>query len=314
MKSSPSTFFNVPILFLVFNRLDTTIKVFESIRNAKPRKLYIAADGARESVVNESSAVSSVRAFVIDNIDWECEVFTLFRRDNLGCKKAVIGAIDWFFDHEEMGVILEDDCLPNQSFFGYCENLLNRYKDTSEIFLISGYGDQELSGYFDSDYSFTKYPMIWGWATWKRVWDKYDSSIHDWKKDKESILNNISSRKETRRYWEDVLQSAYDEKIDTWDYQLAYLLFSSHGKCILPRENLVSNIGFGINATHTKDVSSNLANRASYNIGTRLQHPCEIIINDEIDNYLDKNLFCKKSFLIRVVDKAVRMLVNRKFL
>ena len=138
MKSSPSTFFNVPILFLVFNRLDTTIKVFESIRNAKPRKLYIAADGARESVVNESSAVSSVRAFVIDNIDWECEVFTLFRRDNLGCKKAVIGAIDWFFDHEEMGVILEDDCLPNQSFYPFCDDLLDKYRDNSSVMMVSG--------------------------------------------------------------------------------------------------------------------------------------------------------------------------------
>jgi len=126
------------VLFLVFNRLDTTKQVFEAIKKAKPPRLYIAADGARKNIDNEDKIVQDIRNYLISNIDWECEVKTLFREKNLGCKYAVSGAIDWFFENKEMGIILEDDCLPSQSFFWFCEELLNKYKDDKRIFLISG--------------------------------------------------------------------------------------------------------------------------------------------------------------------------------
>ena len=130
---------NIAVLFLVFNRIDTTKQVFEAIQQAKPPKLYIAADGARESNEGEAEKVKAVREYIMQNTDWECEVKTLFREQNYGCKMAVSGAIDWFFDNEEMGIILEDDCLPSQSFFWFCEELLERYKDDMRVGQICGF-------------------------------------------------------------------------------------------------------------------------------------------------------------------------------
>ncbi|MFP4332877.1 MAG: hypothetical protein ACLFQJ_06210, partial [Campylobacterales bacterium] len=127
------------VLFLVFNRLDTTKQVFEAIRQAKPPRLYVAADGAREAKEGEDQKVKAIREYILQHIDWDCEVKTLFREKNLGCKIAVSSAITWFFENEEMGIILEDDCLPSQSFFWFCEELLERYKDDMRIMMVSGY-------------------------------------------------------------------------------------------------------------------------------------------------------------------------------
>ena len=153
---------NTAVLFLIFNRLDTTKQVFEAIRQAKPPRLYIAADGARSSREGEAEKVQAVREYIIQNIDWECEVKTLFREQNLGCKYAVSGAIDWFFENEEMGIILEDDCLPSQSFFWFCEELLERYKDDMRVWHIGGSNFQNGIKRGDGDYYFSKYNTFFG--------------------------------------------------------------------------------------------------------------------------------------------------------
>ena len=166
--------FNTSILFLIFNRPEETKRVFESIKEAKPSKLYLASDGPRSHVIDEEKIVSEVKLNVLNAIDWDCEVKTLFREKNLGCKIAVSEAISWFFDHEDQGIILEDDCLPSQSFYRFCEELLNIYKNDLRIWHISGDNFQNGIARSEESYYYSKFSHVWGWATWKDRWQHYD--------------------------------------------------------------------------------------------------------------------------------------------
>lgn len=254
--------FSTAVLFLVFNRPDTTKQVFEQIRIAKPPRLYIASDGPRSNKFGEKDTVDSVRNYVLQNVDWECEVKTLFRDVNLGCKYAVSGAISWFFEHEEQGIILEDDCLPSTSFFSYCENMLECYKDDDKVMMISG------NNFIDSDkikqdYYFLTIPHIWGWATWRRAWDLYDVEFFR----SNSFNNNnlpqfMISDRSFMRFWRKIFIFAHN--INTWDYQLVFTLFKHGGLCINPKYNLISNIGFGVDATHTSNQNDSSANLHRY--------------------------------------------------
>jgi len=304
----PHSALNTAVLFLVFNRFELTAKVFKTIQKARPPRLYIASDGFRENVVGEKENVDHIRKFLMENINWDCEVFTLFRKKNLGCKYAVSEAIDWFFKNEEMGIILEDDCLPIQSFFWYCEELLNKYKNSEDIFFISGTGELQLVNEINSDYDFSKYCFVWGWASWRRVWRHYDVDILDWEENKKNIIFNVSDNIQTQRYWERAFQKVYESKIDTWDYQLSYLILKNYGKCIIPKFNLVSNIGFGEGATHTKNKDDVYANRVLSNFEFPLNHPVEILNNIKIDYFFDKSLFADKSLTIRILNKLLLIL------
>jgi len=241
-----------PVLFMVFNRLEPTKKVFEEIKKARPRKLFIASDGPRNS--EEKVKVDLVRKFILDSVDWECDVKTLFRKKNLGCKNACVGAIDWFFENVEMGIILEDDCLPDLSFFRYCEEMLAKYKDNNRVMHIAG---SNPLGSYDSEYSylFSTGMFIWGWATWERAWNKYDVDIKEYGK---------LTKNEIKEYWPNLIQRASEirriddlinKKIDTWDAQWIVCLRLNKGLCITPRDNLIENIGFTSGATHTHENS-----------------------------------------------------------
>ncbi len=251
--------FNTPILFLIFNRPDTTRLVFEKIREIKPKKLFIAADGPRLDKVGEELLCNQSRMIVLENIDWDCEVYTLFRNTNLGCGIAVSGAITWFFEHVEEGIILEDDCLPNDSFFYFCETMLINYRYDNSIKHITGscyVADEKY------DYILSKLPFIWGWATWKRAWKNYNLNLsNDSYQEKEYILfKNLQSNIQTN-FWLD--RFAELEKFGcnfTWDYQWFYAIWKSAGYVIAPTRNLVSNIGFSLDATHTTDVGHHLSN------------------------------------------------------
>ena len=170
--------FETPILFLIFNRPDETKKVFERIKKIKPKFLYIAADGSRKDREGETELCERVKK-VVEIIDWDCEIQRLYRKENLGCKEAVSKGIIWFFENVEQGIILEDDCLPDISFFTYCEELLNRYKDDDRIISIGG---TNLGHKFrnKNSYSFSRFMNMWGWATWRRVAQKIDYNLNDW--------------------------------------------------------------------------------------------------------------------------------------
>lgn len=281
-----------PILFLIFNRLDTTKRVFAEIRKAKPTKLYIAADGPRNE--KEKKITDEVRKFVLSNIDWPCKVKTLFRDKNLGCKYAVSSAIDWFFKNEEMGIILEDDCLPSQSFFRFCQELLERYKDKNEIMHISGTNVEKISKIKES-YFFSGCFNVWGWATWRRAWREYDVKMKDWPKWRIKSLNFmkdyslINKIKSLRLY-----ELTYRGKIDTWDYQWDFCCLKSKGISIIPKKNLIKNLGFSI-GTHTTNYKEREKSLKRYEINFPL---IENKILKKNENYLKSyNKFFKRSIL-----------------
>jgi len=305
---------NTAVLFLVFNRLDTTKQVFEAIRQAKPPRLYIAADGARKSKDGEAEKVNAVRDYVMSNIDWECEVKTLFREQNLGCKYAVSGAITWFFENEEMGIILEDDCLPSQSFFWFCEKLLERYKDDSRVWHIGGASTLTNDIVINNDsYYFSKFNHIWGWAGWSSRWKKYDINVSLLKEfSNNNYIENISKDKLLQKFWLNNFDSVFEKKIDTWDYQWYFTTWINGGISIIPTVNMISNIGFGAGATHTSDSDSKLSAMQKSEIDLNLVHPRIMMPNIIYDKYNAKYLFGLNYFnfyknqIKRIIKKIIR--------
>jgi hypothetical protein len=306
----PSKPLSTPVLFLVFNRLDTTKQVFEAIRKAKPPRLYVACDGARENKDGETVKVEGVKNYILDNVDWKCDVQTLFRPQNLGCKVAVSSAIDWFFENEEMGIVLEDDCLPSQSFFWYCEELLHKYKDSDDVYLISGDGRSSKFTAIEDSYAFTKYPMIWGWASWARVWKNYDVKMESWPRNKTTFIDDVSDLKGTQRFWIKSLSSVYNDKIDTWDFQFSYLLLLNKGKCVVPQVNMITNIGFGEGATHTFDIKSESANVENHEISFPLKHPKVTLFNDKINCFYDRHEFNTERLYQRIVNRVIKAILK----
>lgn len=307
-KFIPSKPLNTAVLFIVFNRMDTTKQVFEAIQKAKPPKLYIASDGARKSITGEHKKVESIRDFVTTNINWDCEVKTLFLYNNLGCKYAVSDAISWFFENEEMGIILEDDCLPSQSFFWFCEELLVRYKDNMDIGMISGDNFQKGIKKGNADYFFSVYSHIWGWASWANRWKNYDvelTSMHDAK-----FIKKIFKNYETKKYWIKVFKKMKDNEIDTWDYQWTFCLWNKSQLSIMPNVNLIENIGFGADATHTTG-ESELANLKTSDIYLN-SHPATVSIDHEADIFASKNTFGICSFLDKKIIKISKMKIKFK--
>ena len=249
-----------PILLLIFNRPDTTQAVFDEIKTAKPSKLYIAADGPRGSKPGEKELCQRTIESV-SNIDWECEVKTLFRDENMGCKEAVSSAITWFFNHEEEGIILEDDCLPAKSFFYYCDTLLDKYRHDTRIRHISGCNSHFGVKWGEASIFFENRTEVWGWASWRRAWKDYDKDLKNYTEDDiRTELGKIFSDSIIVESWVGAFNGVKSGKIDTWDYQLAIINYLNSAICISPNVNLISNIGYRADATHSIDPNDKSAN------------------------------------------------------
>ena len=286
-----------PVLFVIFNRLDTASRVMENIRKARPSKLYIASDGPRADVKNESQVVQHVRDNMLKQIDWPCDVQTLFQTQNLGCKKSVSSAINWFFENVEEGIILEDDCVPDVSFFGFCQELLEKYRFDERVGAISG-SRIETETVSVSDYFLSKIPRIWGWATWCRAWSKYDISMSAWPEFKtQNKIAQIWEPKKYQKYWSDIFDRTFGEEIGTWDYQLVFAFFQNNFLCICPKVNLVSNIGFIESSTHTNIINRNVSALPLQSIELPLKHPTSLSYEARNDEYVHK--FYLKSFWIK---------------
>lgn len=294
---------NTPILFLIFNRLDTTRQVFSVVKEVKPKKIYIASDGPRSDRGGEKEIVESVREYVLSNIDWECEVKTLFRDSNLGCKIAVSSAIDWFLKNEEQGIILEDDCLPDKSFFPYCEELLEKYKNDERVGIISGdnFNDKKIG---EADYYFKRIPHIWGWATWRRVWDEYDVNMSDYQEFKKSNkIKEIWSKKKIQKYWIYIFDEVLKGKINTWDYQLSFMCFNNNLLNICPNKNLIKNIGFGDGSTNTILRNKDAEIGVDESLMFPINHPNTISCSELNDNKVNK-MYLKYFFIKKILKKA----------
>jgi len=296
--------YNIPVLFLIFSRPDTTKEVFERIRQIKPSRLYVAADAARGGRTEEAVRCRQTRA-IIEGIDWPCELKTLYREKNLGCKVAVSEAITWFFEQEEYGVILEDDCLPDLSFFPFCEELLLRYKDDERIGHIGG------NNFFpgivkDSlSYDFCSFTHIWGWASWRRVWKNYRVDFPYWseaqkdKRKRKSLFLNLWDEIYFSSFISDTLKGK--NGINTWDVQYLLTLRTQNQLSIYPAVNLVTNIGLeSPNATHT---ANSRKNKSAYveasPVSFPLNHPRYILPDHKIDKLTTNKKFFSYKRLVR---------------
>lgn len=239
------------VVFCVFKNLDSTKQVFAKIREARPPKLYIVADAARGQVAGEKEKVEEVRSYVEEHIDWECEVFKSYAQDNMGCGRRISSGLDWVFEKEEQAIILEDDCVPDSTFFRYCQEMLEYYKDDERIMTISGNNPYASRYHGKEDYLFSKVPFIWGWASWRRAWQLYDYDLKSLPKNRKShVFKRVFPLK---AYWVYMAEyeSLYRHEFDTWDYQLMYAGIVHDKLNIVPRESHVFNIGFSQEATHT---------------------------------------------------------------
>lgn len=280
---------DTPVLLLVFNRPEPTRQVFEAIRAAKPARLFVAADGPRADRQGEKELCEQVR-IIVNTIDWDCDVKLLFRDHNLGCGKGVSGAINWFFEQVDEGIILEDDCVPHPDFFSFCSELLQRYRNNTQIYVIGG-NNFSKDSYLDDSYHFSAYGHIWGWATWKRAWKNYDFSLQSFNDDIfEKGLASYFSRPEEIDFWKiQYLKMKYDA-IDTWDYQWTFSQWYHQAINITPAVNLVKNIGFGSDATHTTANNERLSNLETRPLKIA-RHPHEIRINEAADRYLFETFY-----------------------
>ena len=283
--------YSIPILLIIFKRLDTTKKVFAKIKEIQPKELYIAADAARENFKDEIQKCNEVRKWVLDSIDWNCSVKTLFRENNLGCGRGVSTAIDWFFSLVDYGIILEDDCIPNISFFSFVENLIFKYKENKNIWQISGYNIMSSNPQKNnSSYSFTAIEACWGWATWKDRWQNFTYDIS--KEDKTLLSSNPYFKKKYRRnYWYPKFDSMTSDVRDIWDYQWTYRILVNHGYCIIPAYNLIENCGFGNDSTHFSEYSiEGEFHMPSQEISTII-HPKTIKYDWKLIKYTDRKVF-----------------------
>lgn len=297
---------NTPVAFLIFNRPDTTQRVFNEIARARPPKLLVVADGPREGRAGEAERCAQTRA-VIEQVDWDCEVLTNFSEVNLGCKMRVATGIDWIFGQVEEAIILEDDCLPEPSFFRYCEEMLVRYRDNPRVGMISGGNLQFGRKRGEGSYYFSRYTHIWGWASWRRAWNLYDREITRWPAFRDQgWLDRLFETQGERDYWRASFQLVFDGKLDTWDCSWTFAALVNGLLQVVPNVNLISNIGFGPDATHTH-VEGAHANMPTSPIDFPLKHPDFVLQDTDADRFIARDQIAP-SFARRQWRRIVRRL------
>jgi hypothetical protein len=308
-RFDPPAQLNIPILFIVFNRPESTAEVFEAIRKAKPPRLYVAADGPRANN-NEMEKIFRARKLATA-VDWPCEVHELFRDENLGCGPAVKTAIDWFFEHELAGIILEDDTVPVRSFFWFCEELLMKYQNDTRIGMVAGTNH---IGYQSGEFSylFSKNKACWGWATWRRAWVNMDFEM-EWRKTEsvKDVMMNMGVTKWSRPKWLKALEAIDNGLVNAWDWQWYFSLSTQNQLCIFPNRNLVANVGFGKDATHTRGIVSQ-----SYVLKNDIQFPLihpEKVCPDYGYDYLFEKTKMKSSWIIKKGLIRLAKILMRKF-
>jgi len=251
---------NTPVLFLIYNRPEHSLRVLQAIRETRPTRLFLAADGPKASVEGDSELCKQTRKHIDGAIDWECDVRRLYRDENLGCKIAVSSAIDWFFSEVDEGIILEDDTLPTRSFFRFAETMLERYRDDATVLHVSGNNHQHGRIRGNGAYYASRFAHSWGWATWRRAWNLYDITMLGFPEEWDRIAASCSLPWEISEWWKMWLHNTRLGVINTWDFQWHYTVMKNQGVCLIPNRNLVENIGVGDAATHMKklDVASSI--------------------------------------------------------
>ena len=277
--------FKTPILLIIWRRPITTNKVIDAIRKFNPERIYVHCDGPRKNSKNDINEVEETRKLIEDKIDWPCKITKLYRKKNKGLYEGGSSAISWFFEQVEEGIILEDDTVPGPEFLPYCEELLSKYRYDTRIWCISGNNFQKGKWHGNASYYFSKHVGVWGWATWRRCWKKFDLEIKNWPDIKKSdLLKSILEDPIERKYWSSMWEKTYDNPrhFNTWDLQWVYCCLINSGLTIVPNRNLVRNIGYGKDATHT--LIENKSTLTDKVLGD-LKHPEFIIKNNYADRF-----------------------------
>lgn len=277
-------------------------KTFIPIKKLKPKKLFIAADGPRESVSGEYEICKLTREIVLNQIDWECEVKTLFREKNMGVGVAIKSALEWFFENVEEGIIIEDDCLVHPDFFQYCNLLLTKFRNNEKVFCISGTSiDNKNIQSNQYDYYFTRVTNVWGWATWRRSFKKYDfylDGLDNFKQERK--IEKIYKKTQYRKFWINFFEELKNKKINNWDYQLAFTAFANDGLCARPKYNLVTNLG-------TRFLSYGTNKCLMHTNGLKIEvHPPEISPDEIADDYIMK-LHVSKIYFLKKILKSLKI-------
>ena len=289
-----------PVAFIIFNRPKCTRRVFAEIRKARPQKLYLIADGPRPHKQGEAEICVETRQLVEDMIDWPCEVHKDYSEKNMGCRWRVVSGINNVFKNEERAIILEDDCLPSQSFFPFCEEMLERYKDEERIMQVCGTNKLNYKPTSQDSYFFSRYAPIWGWATWRRAWNLYDPTLAAWPKDKDiKAIHNYSYPEVVCHTREHQLDLIYRGELDTWDFGWMYTFMQHNGIAIIPCSNLIRNIGFALTATHTMNPFSMDAIRARKDLPKPYRAPLDLNVEVKHDKLYVKRVFLSKVAFIR---------------
>lgn len=279
-----------PVVLIIFNRPSETELVFARIREAKPNRLFIVSDGRRAGNTEDEWAVQECRR-IVSRVPWDCKVSRIYSSENMGCKERVSTGLSEVFSKVESAIILEDDCVPEPDFFRFVSELLIHYRYDSEVGAICGSNPLAKSQLSES-YSFSKFPQVWGWGTWSRVWKTYDASFSDWpQKRSDGFLSRNLDTLAARRYWRAAFDSIHSEKLDTWDYQLVATLWRQQMLSAIPGVNLVSNIGFGPKATHTLNPQSFLADQRTGTVSFPIKHPTSVSIDSEFDLLLEGEIY-----------------------
>jgi hypothetical protein len=282
---------NTPVAFCIFKRPETTQRVFDAIRQAKPPKLFVIADGPRSHVADEAEKCLATRA-IIEQVDWDCQVFKNYSDVNLRPIGRVPSGLDWVFSQVETAIILEDDCLPHPTFFQFCEELLDYYRDDERIMAISGQNVQMGRQNTPYSYYFSRYNHCWGWATWRRAWNYCDMDMKFWPEVRDNdLLHHILDSPREIRFWTDWYQRAYDKNQgDNWDAQWTFAAWVQSGLSILSNQNLISNIGFGQAGTNTLEITEH-ANLPTVAMNFPLHHPPFKVRNVAADRFTHDTLF-----------------------
>lgn len=288
-----------PVVLIAFNRPATTQRVFSAIAAARPARLFLIADGPRLDRPGESEKCAEVRK-IMTTIDWPCIVETNFSDINMGCRRRVISGLNWVFERVQEAIILEDDCLPDSTFFLYCAELLERYRERPEIAYISGFNPLEREFSLPWSYYFSHLASIWGWATWRRAWQTYDENLHTWPQVRENgLLECVFPHSRIARYWTSVFDKMYaGNGPNTWDYQWSYTCWMHNWLGVIPARNLVQNIGVGDGATHTLEMDPAMM-LAARQLEQPLHHPPVVTAWPEFETHMQERFFAQ-SLSVRI--------------
>ena len=300
---------NTPVALFVYKRPETTRRVLAAVAQARPKTLLVVADGPRPGRIGEAERCAAARALLSD-LAWPCELLTNYADQNLGCRRRLASGLDWVFSLVEEAIILEDDCLPHRDFFAFCSELLARYRENERVMHIGGANYQFGRRHGSASYYFSRYPHIWGWASWRRAWRHYDVEMTSGRNtaDRGALLEALSLPE--RRFWRERWDRVSAGEIDSWDYQWVLACFARQALAIVPNANLVSNIGFDATATHTRKAHVT-ANLPLEELDWPLVHADSLAHCHEADEHLSQMLFSYYSpgeLALRRIGKALGLI------